>query len=123
MDENRNEVSLSIDMKKSRLRIHKTTLNLLGEVGYIQLLMNPKSKVLAVRGSETRYKDSHSLSRVRLNPDNCFELYSKSLIETIMSLLPELDRDCTYRIPGEAHPGENTAFFPLRMMQKVEGSE
>lgn len=123
MDECKPEVSVSIDMKKSRIRIHKTTLNLLGEVGFIQLLMNPAGKVLAVRGSETRHKDSHSLVRARLNPECCFELYSKSLIETIMSLLPELDRDCTYRIPGEAHPGDNIAFFPLRLMQKVEGNE
>lgn len=123
MDENKNEVWVSIDMKKSRLRIHKATLNQLGEVGHIQLMMNPKAKVLAVRGSEARHKDSHSLSRVRLNPEHCFELYSKSLIETIMSLLPELDRDCTYRIPGEARPGDNIAFFPLPLMQKVEGGE
>lgn len=123
MDDNRTEVSLSIDMKKSRLRIHKTTLNQLGKVGYIQLLVNPNDKILAVRGSEQRHKDSHSLCRVQLNPENCFELYSKSLMERIMSLLPDLDTNCTYRIPGEAHSGDNIAFFPLRNMQKVEGDE
>ena len=123
MDENKAEVSLSIDMKKSRLRIHKTTLSQLGDVGYIQLLVNPAEKILAVRGSETRCKDSHSLCRVQLNPDNCFELYSKMLVEKIMSLMPTLDRDCTYRIPGEAHTGDRIAFFPLRSMQKVEVSD
>lgn len=123
MDENKAEVSLSIDMKKSRLRIHKTTLSQLGDVGYIQLLVNPAEKILAVRGSETRCKDSHSLCRVQLNPDNCFELYSKMLVEKIMSLMPTLDRDCTYRIPGEAHTGDRIAFFPLRSMQKVEVNE
>lgn len=123
MDENKAEVSLSIDMKKSRLRIHKTTLSQLGDVGYIQLLVNPAEKILAVRGSETRCKDSHSLCRVQLNPDNCFELYSKMLVEKIMSLMPTLDRDCTYRIPCEAHTGDRIAFFPLRSMQKVEVNE
>ena len=123
MDEMKAEVSLSIDMKKSRLRIHKTTLNQLGNVGYIQLLVNPTDKILAVRGSEARCKDSHSLARVQLNPDNCFELYSKMLVAKIMALLPGLDEECTYRIPGEAHPGDNIAFFPLRSIQKVEVTE
>lgn len=123
MDENKTEVALSIDMKKSRLRIHKTTLNQLGNVGYIQLLVNPIGKILAVRGSEIRCKDSHSLARVQLNPDNCFELYSKMLVAKIMSLRPDLDEECTYRIPGEAHTGDNIAFFPLHSMQKVEVTE
>lgn len=57
----------------------------------------------------------------RIKPDNSYELYSKELIVTLMSLLPDLDDDCTYRLTGEVHTEKKTAFFPLNTIQRVEG--
>ena len=45
---------LCIDLKKNRIRIHKLTLHMLGDPEYIQLLVNPKSSMIAVRKSVRR---------------------------------------------------------------------
>lgn len=121
MDENNLNATISLDMKKFRLRIYKSTLNLLGPPNYIQLLVNPNERVVAIRGLEERCKESHEVSFTRLKPDNSYELYSKQLILTLMSLLPNLDKDCTYRLSGEARTNEKIAFFPLDTIQRVEG--
>lgn len=42
---------LFIDLKKNRIRIHKQTLHLLGDPEYIQLLINPVTRLIAVRRS------------------------------------------------------------------------
>ena len=44
-------VSISIDMKKHRIRIHKATLHLLGDPKYIQILFKatPHRKALSER--------------------------------------------------------------------------
>lgn len=121
MDENRIGVSLSVDLKKFRLRIHKTTLNQLGQPRYIQLLVSPKEKAIAIRGLEKRCKEAHKVSFTRMKPDNSFELYSKQLVITLMSLLPDLEKNFTYRLTGEVHTDEKVAFFPLDTIQRFEG--
>ena len=40
---------ICIDFKKSRFRIHKNTLRMLGNPDYIQLLVNPYKNMLAIR--------------------------------------------------------------------------
>ena len=121
MDENNFNATISLDMKKFRIRIYKATLNLLGPPKYIQPLVNPTECIVAVRGLEERCKESHEVSFTRIKPDNSYELYSKQLILTLMSLLPDLEKDCTYRLSGEAHIDEKIAFFPLNTIQRVEG--
>lgn len=41
MDENNFNATISLDMKKFRIRVYKATLNLLGPPKYIQLLVIP----------------------------------------------------------------------------------
>ena len=42
-------VTLSVDLKKYCIRLHKATYRLIGQPKYIQLLVNPKERVVAVR--------------------------------------------------------------------------
>lgn len=121
MDENKSTASISVDIRKHRIRIHKATLNQLGPPSYIQLLVNPNDRIVAVRGLEQKCRESHIVRFTRLRPDNSYELYSKQLVLTLMSLLPELDGDCTYRLTGEVYLDKKIAFFPLDTIQRVEG--
>ena len=121
MDENNFNATISLDMKKFRIRIYKATLNLLGPPKYIQLLVNPTECIVAVRGLEERCKESHEVSFTRIKPDNSYELYSKQLILTLMSLLPDLEKVCPNRLSGEAHFNANIAFFTLNTSLRVEG--
>ena len=41
-------LSISIDLKKNRIRIHKNTLHAIGSPSYILLLVNPVENSLAI---------------------------------------------------------------------------
>ena len=112
--------SLAVDIRKHRIRIHKTTLNQLGPPSNIQLLVNPTDRIVAIRGTEKRSKDTHVVNLARIKPDNSYELYSKEFITMLMSLIPELNGEFTYRLTGEVHIGKKIAFFPLNTIQRVE---
>lgn len=94
MNENRVSASISVDIRKHRIRIHKATLNQLGPPKYIQLLVNPDDRIVAVRGLDKKCRESHIVNLTRIRPDNSYELYSKQLVLTLMTLLPELDGEC-----------------------------
>lgn len=121
MDENKITVSFAINMKKDRIRIHRTTLVKLGQPKFLQLLVNPTEKIVAIRGLDKRDKDTHIVNYSFFKTDASFEIYSKQLVSTLMSLLPKLEKDCTYRLTGEVRPNEKIAFFSLDTMMRVEG--
>ena len=89
MDENKITVSFASDMKKDRIRIHRTTLVKLGQPKFLQLLVNPTEKIVAIRGLDKRDKDTHIVHYSFFKTDASFEIYSKQLVSTLMSLLPK----------------------------------
>ena len=49
-----NQISMAIDVKKNRLRVHKGTLRALGNPPYVQLLFSPKRKEIVVLKRDRR---------------------------------------------------------------------
>lgn len=79
--------SLSIDLKKNRIRIHKKTLYMLGNPAYIQILVNPVKKTLAILPSVSEDHLAHKINWLYLDDSSkSYELYSKALVKTINSL-------------------------------------
>lgn len=120
-DNNKVSAAISVDIKKSRIRIYRTTLTQLGLPKYIQLLVNPNDRMIAVRGLDKRCKESHIVSFSHMRTDYSYELYSKELITTLMSLRQDLEGDCTYKLTGEVYPDSKVALFSLDTIQKFEG--
>ena len=104
---------ICIDRKKERIRIHRQTLNLMGRPEYIQLLVNPEQGMFALRGS---FKGDHLAHRIRksfFTSDNCYEIYSKHLMQQLVRVNSELLEDQSYRIYGEMVPMAGIARFNL----------
>lgn len=116
-------VSISVDLKKYRIRVHKSTLALLGIPKYVQLLVSPTEMMFAIQGVDSKSRDSHRVNLEAIQPDNSFELYSKAFVGTLCSLVPNLDSGCTYRLTGEVLSEENAAVFSLSTLQKVDALE
>ena len=94
--------SLSIDLKKNRIRIHKKTLYMLGNPNYIQILVNPTEQTLAILPSVSEDHLAHKINWLYLDDSSkSYELYSKALIKTINSLNIWKPRQI-YRIDGTA---------------------
>ena len=52
MDSTDNSAIMTIDLKRSRFRIHKSTLNKMGNPQYVQFLVNPEEMFIAILGSD-----------------------------------------------------------------------
>lgn len=114
-------VSLSVDMKKYRLRVHKAMLHQLGDPSYIQLLVNPSSKMVAIKAMAKASSGDHAhrVSKHALLSDNSVEIYSQSFIVKLKEVTPDLDFGTTYRMSGNVLPSAGLAVFSLKSITKV----
>ena len=113
--------TLSVDMKKNRLRIHKAMLHQLSDPAYIQLLVNPDSKMVAIKAvhKASTGDQVHRVSKHALFSDNSVEIYSQSFVFKLKEVTPGLDYGTTYRMLGNVYPTVGIAVFSLKTLTKV----
>lgn len=118
-------VSIAIDVKKCRIRIHKPTLHLMGDPKLIQILFDPKQKIIAFRCIDHEEPGGQEV-RVRpynLRGENCCDFYSSMLVRKIRKVYGAELGDHTYRFSGSYHSGQRVAMFPMSTMQRYEPLE
>lgn len=114
---------ICIDRKKNRIRIHKQTLHMLGDPEYLQLLVNPKCGMFALRGSFRGDHLAHKVKKYQISPENCYEIYSKNLMNALVNVNSELREDQSYRIYGEMIANVGVARFDLHNLKFIGESE
>ena len=107
---------ICIDRKKNRIRIHKQTLHMLGDPEYLQLLINPEKGMFALRGSFRGDHLAHRIKKYQIDPDNCYEIYSKNLMTALVGVNNDLCDDQSYRIYGEMIPNAGVVRFDLHRL-------
>lgn len=123
MSKDDNVVSISIDLKKDRIRIHRATLYKLGNPKLIQLLLSSECKV-AIKAVDHKVPGGQEIevNLEKLPADFSFEVYSGLLIERMRKAKPELLRDgSTYRLTGTVNKEKKIAMFPTENMVKLDG--
>ena len=115
-------VQISIDLKKSRLRIHKASLHLIGDPLYIQLLVNREAQQVAIRSVESSKFDSaaHKLNPSTMDSDFSFEIYSRPFVEKLRAEFDCFHFGTSYRLIGVAVPEEKMCVCPLSSIQPLE---
>lgn len=88
---------ITLDMKKNRIRIHKTTLRLLMNPKFIHILINPEKNTIAICPSLHKGRDTLS---IQCRSDYDCELYSKDLMYQISTLKSEISPNTSYRVEG-----------------------
>ena len=86
MPEISRRISMTIDLKKNRLRIHRPTLRLLGFPPFIKLLFSRGQNAVAVIRCEKGEIPRINEVRVNFDPSDerrTFDIYSKDLTLTI----------------------------------------
>lgn len=122
MNKSAPNITMSVDIKKCRIRLHKPMLAQLGIPKYIQILINPEKMVLAIRSVEGKSAGDHT-HRLKYNfkdSDQCIELYSESLVSKLYKLIDKMDERCTYRLEGEVNQAQKVAFFSLSNVKKCD---
>lgn len=104
---------LCIDLKKKRIRIHKQTLHLLGDPEYIQLLVNPTAKIIAIKKSYAGDYLAHRIHDYQFTDKNSYELYSANLLRTLQRNSMHWNNNCSYRIYGQFNHHEELVSFSM----------
>lgn len=102
-----------VDLKYNRIRIHKSTLRLLGYPEYIQMLVNPSNSIIALLPSVEQDHLAHKIHQGDLSDKQCCEFYSKTLVETMSTLCYQWKSDCSYRMDGQKVSSQNLILFPI----------
>lgn len=106
--------TLSIDMKKNRIRIHRNTLYLLGSPKYIQLLVNPVKELMVIMPGLKDDPLAHLVKEHQLIDNNCFELNSKELIKSLRQVNEMFEDKNLYKLCGRYYEKQNVAQFYMR---------
>ncbi len=117
------EPRITIDMKKNRIRIHKSTLHILGDPDYITLIINPDKQAIGVAPGFADDKTAHRITPgIKFSGVDC-DLYSHTLIEGLSALRPEWKDLRTRRIPGTLITEENMCCFEMRNAEAEAGGK
>lgn len=114
-----NTPMIVIDSKNSRIRIHRSTLHLLGDPEYIQLLVNPERLTLAILPSQ-KLKTANAIRWDKIAESKSCELYSKILVRQLGSICPDWKADGKYRLYGACVPDELLIQFDMSSAEEVE---
>lgn len=118
------DVGILVDLKKQRIRIRRTTVHQLGDPEYIQLLVNPEDRIVAIRAvdHETSRDQTHWIGgKLRSRSGNSIDIHSLSFMEALASLVNGLDFGNSYSLSGTILSGARMAVFPLKTIRKMSG--
>lgn len=110
---------LLIDLKKRRIRIHRNTMQILGEPSYVMLLVNPKERALALMCSAGEQKCAHKVPAPRKNGRQEYEFYSKDLVHCLSQLNGQWQEPDKYRMKGEYIPNEHMFIFRMDQAERI----
>lgn len=115
-------ISMAIDLKKYRLRVHKQTLRLLGCPHYVQLLLSTKRDAIVILRKEAMVPNGMEIKVIfdKKDTSGTFDIYCKELIIRIREQFSGLDNKGLYRLTGFEIPEAGGVCFPLRTLTLTE---
>lgn len=103
--------TMSVDLKKYRIRIHKNTLHSIGDPDHVLLLVNPEERTIALLSSNNSDPRAHKLIQISSSNQKSIELYSRSLVKNLRNLCSYWQDNQSYRLYGEIITNEGVAQF------------
>ena len=121
MDNKSSPAKLLIDFKQYRIRIYKSTLHELGNPVFIKFLINPETKVLAVKAYsyEVSGDQTYRIKPQRYFDKQCVEIKCRSLVCSFSDIVPDFEHNHGYLLQGSIIESENMAVFPLSNVTSI----
>ena len=94
------------------------TLHLLNDPEYIQLLVNPMIKMIAIRKGDANDPLSLRIDYKKLLKDS-YELHSKELLESLLLVYENWEDGYSYRIRGFYDEKNRIAQFRINDMKRI----
>ena len=118
------DVGLVVDLKKQRIRIRRTTIHQLGDPEYIQLLVSPEDRIVAIRAvdQETSGDQTHWIGgKLRSHSGRSIDIHSRSFMEALASHVDGLGFGNSYALSGAILASNRMAVFQLKTIRKMSG--
>lgn len=124
-DLHNNEIAMVLDYRKNRIRIYKSTLRAIGDPKYIQILVNPDTRILGVHTAnrDDRCSMAILLSQDWKDPEVSYEVYSQFFLLKLAQLVGSIDLKTNYRLIGTALPSHGVALFSLDELMPLDSEE
>ena len=105
--------TLSLDFNRNRIRFNKSTLRGLGNPAFVQLLVNPDSRLIAVKAVDKAKSGDQTYRMPGKSAVNSHstEITSQSLMFLLQDTFPELGAGNTCMLMGVIVPSERVALF------------
>ena len=115
--------TLTLDLKKGRIRVYKAALHKIGTPKYIQILVNTEKKCIAVRAAHVRKsKACVEETHITVGGDSC-DFYSVELLDRLRQLRQDLlQTGESYRLTG-TQVKKDIILFPLETAERIEERE
>lgn len=107
------KATIVIDLRWGIFRIYKNTLHILNDPNYIQFMVNPDTKTLAIRPATSRGVLAERIRWNVINNNRCCELYSYTLTNHLANLYPEWDKNSAYKLEGKIFNQNNVISFNM----------
>ena len=105
--------AIAVDPIKNLIRIHKSTLHLLGDPDYIQLLVNPETMQIAIRASSKNDPLAHKIRWYELTNTKSYQLMSQKLLSELFKFNNDFEKTNIYRIYGDFLEAYNLVKFDM----------
>ncbi len=113
MKSNISGLTILLDFKKYRIRVHKQTLHFLNDPEFLLLFVNPELGYIAMRKGNKDGPLVHRINKYTNSSDKCLELYSRNLLQTLQKTYSAWQDNYCYRLNGEMMVDEKIIRFPM----------
>ena len=115
---------MTIDLKRYRFRIHKTTLHGLGNPKFVQILINPENLYMMILGLDKPIAGGTSKKiTAALSAKSNMEFYNSALLDEILKIFGTLNLRFSYHLSGEIDQINRVAYFYFNTLKKIEGGQ
>lgn len=102
-----------VDMAKNRIRIHRTTLEMLQHPEYVLLIVNPIERTIGIMPSKMSDPGAHRVKTPSVLVKKSYELYSGILTRKLREVCPDWLPTGKYLMTGDLVSGKQVVRFPM----------
>ena len=117
------DIYITIDLNDDLIRIPRVTINELGYPEFIELLIHPAKRTLAIRACSQGGVHTHRIKSTLLDTDESFELHSRFLMKSLNKICENLIEGKSFRIKGRMYEHKTLAVFLLEDAAPISREE
>lgn len=125
MTPDKDSIILTIDPKKNRLRLFKSTVRMLGNPKLVRLLINPDKDILMICAAKDMTPGGQELylHLSKTGSDSSYDIYSLPFVRKLQNDYSELRGRCIYRLYGSFSEESKAVLFPIGTLERVSADE